>query len=69
MVLVTRQGSNPALNELQNSVDELNTKFENYVKNTDNFRRKLEAEVSKIRETNYEIADRLDILLKEWGEI
>ena len=50
-------------------VESLSKKFDNYVKNTNKFKRTLELEVSRIRETDNEIADRLDILLREWGEI
>ena len=50
-------------------IEELTDRFNNYVDNNNKFKRKLEAEVSRIRETSTETADRLDIILREWGEI
>ena len=48
--------------EIKNTLDE-------YVKNDRQFKRKLEAEISRIRESNGDIADRLDQLIDDWNDL
>lgn len=48
--------------EIKNTLDE-------YVQNDRQFKRKLEAEVSRIRESNGDIADRLDQLIDDWNNL
>jgi len=48
--------------EIKNTLDE-------YVKNDRQFKRKLEAEISRIRESNGDVADRLDQLIDDWNDL
>ena len=62
-------GQGQKMDEMNKKIDELTKKFDDYVTNTKTFRRKLEAEISKIRESHGDIADKLDQLLIEWNEL
>ena len=62
-------GQGQKIDELNRKIDELTKKFDDYVTNTKIFRQKLEAEISKIRESHGDIADKLDQLLIEWNEL
>jgi len=48
---------------------EINKKVDTITKNDQSFRRKLESEISKIRETDGNIADTLDQLVRDWNEL
>lgn len=48
--------------EIKNTLDE-------YVENDRQFKRKLETEISRIRESNGDIADRLDQLIDDWNNL
>lgn len=63
------QGRDDNIEKLINQLDELNKKFDDYVENTKSFRRKLELEISKMRESGDYRADTLDELLIEWKEL
>ena len=47
----------------------LTQQFQDYVKKTHEFRRKLESAISQIRESNGTIADKLDELIRDWNEL
>ena len=53
----------------QQKIVELTEKFDRYVEKTDDFRRKLEFQISKLRESQGDIADKLEELLNEWNDL
>lgn len=68
MPLMNDYSQNQKIDEVNKKLDDLTKKFDDYVNSTKAFRRKLEAEISKIRESHGDIADKLDELLIEWNE-
>ncbi len=44
-------------------------KLDTITENNQSFRRKLESEISKIRESNGDIADTLDELIRDWNNL
>ena len=62
-------------NEKQNieliitQLTKINKKLDKITENNQSFRRKLESEISKIRESNGDIADTLDQLIRDWNDL
>ena len=48
---------------------EIKNTLDKYVENDRQFKRKLEAEISRIRESNGDIADSLDQLIDDWNNL
>ena len=62
-------GSFSSTKNLEKQLTEINEKLDTIMKNNQSFRRKLESEISKIRESNGDIADTLDQLIRDWNDL